>query len=372
VNRRALLAAAGFALTTKTVRAAGTPVPDRAWRAGPPMPVKRSEFGAATLGDSIIVAGGFDAGAQVDAFDGAWRRLADLPKALHHAGVAALDGKLYVAGGYDASGNLAVAALHIYDPDRNVWDAAAALPEAKGAFGFVAANGHLYALGGAAERLGGPARGAVDRYDVARDRWETIATLPTPREHLAAAVFDGAIYTIGGRANGDESVTYAAAVERFDLATGRWSIEPPLPTPRAGLAAAALDGVIVTAGGERGALVFAAVEVFDPVMGAWTAWPALPTARHGVAMAITITDQLVVLGGSLTAGQVDSVKEIDLLSGDPVGTSFVRPYRHPERSRRTSCREATFVLHQSEPFRRHFDQRGEISCRETTFVRTLE
>jgi hypothetical protein len=313
VNRRALLAAVGLAWAAPNARAAGTPVPTREWRAGPPMPVKRSEFGAAALGGSIIVAGGFDAGVQVDAFDGEWRRLADLPRAVHHAGVAALDGKLYVAGGYNAADQTAVAALHVYDPDRDVWSERAAMPEAKGAFGFVAAAGHLYALGGAAQRLGGPARGAVDRYNPDQDRWETIATLPTAREHLAAAALAGAIYTFGGRANGDESVTYAAAVERFDLATGQWSIEPRLPTPRAGLAAAALSGAIVTAGGERGALVFANVEAFNPAARAWIALPALPTARHGVAMAAANPDQVIVLGGSVTSGQVDSVDEIELL-----------------------------------------------------------
>lgn len=286
------------------------------WTASAPMPVKRSEFQAAILDGDIIVAGGFDAGVEVDALDvshGVWRRLPDLPYPVHHAGVAALAGRLYVIGGYGVNDGAAQARVQTYDPSAKLWTEAASLSSGRGAFGCVAVDGALYVLGGAAEHLNGPVVSAVDRYDPARAHWETIAELPTPREHLAAACLGTTIWTIGGRANGDESADFAAAVEVLDLPSGTWRALPDLPTPRSGLGATAIDDVIVTAGGERGELVFAQVEAFDPERNAWRGLSPLPTARHGLALVADESDGLLALGGSTLGGRVQSVAETDAL-----------------------------------------------------------
>lgn len=281
------------------------------------MPVKRSEFGAAIVDGSIVVAGGFEAGTQVDAFNlvpGKWRRLADLPRAVHHAGAAALNGKLYLAGGYDIADQTARSSVLVYDPAEDAWSTAADLLSAKGAFRCVAAGGRLFVLGGAAERLNGPAVGAVDCYDPTHDRWETVAELPTPREHLGAAALGGVIYAFGGRANGDESVQFAAAAEALDLASGRWQTLPPLPTPRAGLSAVAAGNAVVAAGGERGEFVFANVEAFEPSAGIWHSLPRLATARHGLAAVTDGAGNLFALGGSTLGGRVQSIAALEVLS----------------------------------------------------------
>jgi hypothetical protein len=311
----------GIAALGLTPGGATPTAPPHGWTPCAQMPVKRSEFQAASLDGEIIVAGGFDAGAEVDALDislGVWRRLPDLPNPVHHAGVAALVGRLYVVGGYSLVDGAAQARVQIYDPSAESWSQAASLSSGRGAFGCVAADGALYVLGGATEHLGGPVVSAVDRYDPARDQWETVAELPTPREHLAAACLGKTIWTIGGRANGDESAEFAAAVEVLDLASGTWRTLPDLPTPRAGLGAAAIEGVIATAGGERGELVFAEVEAFDPVLNAWRHLPPLPTARHGLALIANGSDRLVALGGSTLGGRVQSVAENDALAGSVV------------------------------------------------------
>ena len=317
MKRRALLAGAALGLIGAPAPATGTPVFEMGWRVGVALPAARSEFDAAIVDGLIVVAGGFDAGVQVHGFDVAsseWRRLANLPRAIHHAGVAALDGKVYVAGGYDAADQRAVDSLFVYDSTRDAWSSRRKLTEARGAFGFVAAGGRLYALGGAAERLSGPAVGAVDCYDPVRDAWERIAALPTPREHLAAAARRGAIYTFGGRANGDESVTFAAAVERLDLATGAWKTEASLPTPRAGLAVALAGDRLVAAGGERGEVVFGTVEAFDARTESWASWPSLVYARHGLGMVDDGLGSLFALGGSVVAGRVRSVDLVEEMS----------------------------------------------------------
>lgn len=293
------------------------------WRALPDLPVERSEFQTARLGGSIVAAGGFDAGVRVDAFDtidGSWRRLADLPFAVHHAGTAALGGLLYVIGGYDLADDRTSAAVAVYDPTADRWNDGPPLGVARGAFGCVATLDALYVLGGAADHLNGPALGGVERFDRARERWETIAALPTPREHLGAAAWNGVIYTAGGRANGDESTTFAAAVEALELANGRWRLLAPLPTPRAGLGVAVANGSIWTGGGERGPLVFATVEAFNPLTGAWSAEPPLPVARHGLGIAASANGVLYAFGGSTAGGLVASSVVAESLA--PVGPAL--------------------------------------------------
>lgn len=313
MSRRAFLQTAALAPLLRVATPAAQPVK---WQAGPSLPLARSEFQAARLGGEIIVAGGFDAGGGVDALDsaaGAWRRRPDVPHPVHHAGVAALDGRLYVIGGYSLGDGSAQARVQVYDPNSDDWGEAADLATAKGAFGCVTAAGRVWAIGGAAEHLSGPAVAEVERYDPALDRWETATLLPTPREHLAAAALDGVIYTMGGRANGDESTTFAAAVEAFDLATSAWRTLPRLPTPRAGLGGASVAGLIVAAGGERGELVFDQVEAYDPAFDQWRRLPSLPAARHGLALTADASERLFALGGSTLGGRVRSVTEVDIL-----------------------------------------------------------
>lgn len=270
------------------------------------MPRQRSELGAAAIGDTIYIVGGFGGGAMLDCYHpatGTWGVGADMPVAVHHPGVTALDGRLYVAGGYTETG--ATDAVWAYDPSSNTWEARAPLPEPRGALGLAAVDGRLYAIGGAVEQLGGPVTGAVDVYDPSTDSWEPRASLPTPREHLAVAAGDGRIYAIGGRANGNEGEQVAGAAEAYDPATDQWASLPALPTPRGGFAGLFVAGQVVVLGGERGTTTFAIVEAYDPSSGTWRELPPMPTARHGVA-GVAIDDTIYAIAGSTRAGTVEN------------------------------------------------------------------
>ena len=86
-------------------------------------------MGAARIGNSIYVVGGFLAPARttgaVERYDiehDRWRRLRSMPIAVNHAAVTADDGYLYVYGGYTApSGTTPTAALQRFDPRSRRW-----------------------------------------------------------------------------------------------------------------------------------------------------------------------------------------------------------------------------------------------------------
>ena len=87
-----------------------------AWREGPEMNEARSGFGAAVVGDGIIVAGGeilgerpWTALASAEAYDpasAAWARLPDLPAGIHGMPVVGYEGAAFVLGGSDRAGGI--------------------------------------------------------------------------------------------------------------------------------------------------------------------------------------------------------------------------------------------------------------------------
>ena len=87
-----------------------------AWREGPEMNGARSGFGAAVVGDGIIVAGGeilgerpWTALASAEAYDpvsAGWMRLADLPAGIHGMPVVGYEGAAFVLGGSDRAGGI--------------------------------------------------------------------------------------------------------------------------------------------------------------------------------------------------------------------------------------------------------------------------
>ncbi len=85
-----------------------------------------------------------------------------------------------------------------------------------------------------------------------------------------------------------------------------------MPTPRGGLAAAALEGRVHVVGGEAfdPGRTFDAHETYDPAAGHWRPAAPLPTARHGLAAAAA-AGRLFVIGGGTKAGALTLVSLSD-------------------------------------------------------------
>jgi len=274
------------------------------WSTHAPMRVPRQETGAAVIGTTLYVAGGFDAAgspsAVLEAYDPAtdvWTTRAPLPAALHHPGAAAAGGTLYVVGGLAGAGFTAVASTYAYDPAADAWTARAPLPAPRGALGVAVVDGRIYAVGGF--RDGGSVADAAV-YDPASDRWTVLPPMPTARDHLAAAAIDGIVYAVGGR-----TAILFDRLEAFDPATGAWTTRAPMPTARGGLAAAAVLGRLFAFGGEGNAAdprgIFRETEAWDAAADRWSRLADMPTPRHGMAAA-TMGAVVWVAGGATVQG----------------------------------------------------------------------
>src|SRR5262245_40954073 len=128
------------------------------WTNLPSSPLSRTEVGAARIGSSIYVVGGFvapnldtiDQAARYDIDSRHWSAIAPMPLGVNHPAVAASGGQVYVYGGYAASGSLSgeTDALQRFDPATGAWTRLAGSGIPRGAATLAAVGGRLFAIGG--------------------------------------------------------------------------------------------------------------------------------------------------------------------------------------------------------------------------------
>ena len=271
------------------------------WTSHAPLPLPRTEVAAATVGDEIVVVGGFTAdggaSARADAYSptrDAWRRLPDLPVALHHAMAVGAEGRPYVLGGYDASGAPQRGA---YVLDRGRWRPLPRMPSGRAAAGAAVARGKIVVAGGVTTGTRRLARNALV-FDLRARRWSS-APGPTPREHLGVASFAGIVYAVAGRTSGLD--TNLLHFESWRPGQARWQRLQPIPDARGGTGAAALRGQVVSAGGEEPGGTIPEVLAYRIAEKRWVRLADLPTPRHGVGVA-ALAGRVHVIGGGPEPG----------------------------------------------------------------------
>jgi hypothetical protein len=170
------------------------------------------------------------------------------------------------------------------------------MPFPRAAAGAGVAGNRIVVAGGvgAAGRL---ARNALS-FDLRTRRW-SIVPGPTPREHLGVTALGGVVYAVGGRLAGyDTNLLHFESYRPGDRA---WRRLAPVPDARGGTGAAALRGVVVSAGGEEPAGAIAEVLAYRVAERRWVQLPDLETPRHGVGMA-ALDGRVFVIGGGPEPG----------------------------------------------------------------------
>lgn len=230
------------------------PEPGR-WRVRAPLLLPRSEMAWATAWDGRMhVVGGYGE-QRVDrpyhhvyiAAENRWAEAAPLPRGGNHVGVVATEGKLYAIGGHQDQNRKPYTDCFVHDIAADRWQPIAPLPRARGAAGVVAVGGRIHSIGGA---IGDTTETKLsidwhDVYDPARDAWSLAAALPTPRSGHGAVLYRGKVFCMGG----EETGKVFGQNEAYDPLTDSWMQYAPMLTPRHGLGAAAVGEAIYVAGG---------------------------------------------------------------------------------------------------------------------------
>jgi N-acetylneuraminic acid mutarotase len=252
----------------------------------------------------------FFAGAFLFAQDLVWKEGAQifLARAGYMSGV--IDHKYVIAGGsYWKDGKKYwTDEVDIFNPVRNVWTKAAALPEPRSDAANVGFENALYVFGGGAN-------GSVRRDALVfrKGKWSALpeAELPEPRLYSVAIACMGTIYLLGGLSNAGDYTTLSNAMWMWNPHQPKagWKVLDPLPGP--GLithAMAELNGKVYVLGGAKtgGADVInvdTAYE-FDPHVQKWTKLPDLPIERR-CWWGVPIDDKVLLFGGNTQTYESD-------------------------------------------------------------------
>lgn len=248
----------------------------------------------------------------------AWSEGPRLPAPRHHPMlIAGADGAVFALGGYgrteagDWTGMTEVWAM-----EADGWREAGRMPGPLCETVGVELAGRLHLVTG---RSPGAANGQwndqvdVDTHRVfvpGEGRWETARPCPMARNSAAGAVLDGGLWVAGGRT---VSGGGTGRLDRYDPVTDRWDTLAPIPPSPAtgqqvggGLAMAAAGARLVAFGGEwfapGGGGVFTETWIYDPGADRWAAGPAMRTPRHGLAAAAVGGIVYAVAGGEVVSG----------------------------------------------------------------------
>lgn len=268
-----------------------------------------------------------------------WALGPSLPFAVNHPNTVVVENKLYLLGGLepDAQGNwvatgksyvLDLTALDGSSSSSASWRPLASAPAdlvAGSAAVGAGRDGRVYLAGGLRQLIPQDTVASVLAYDTAADAWLAPSELPAAaatmpgggRDHAGSAVVDGTLYVVGGRRNGQENVRDTVfALDLRDPAAGWATRAGRMPTPRGGLAAAAVGRRIYTFGGEgnpaNGSMgVFPESEVYDVERDCWERLEPMELPRHGL-WAVALADGGVYLpGGGIRQGGA-AVRKFDV------------------------------------------------------------
>ncbi len=291
------------------------------WSPAPPVeagPIQ--EVAVVAVGTRIYVLGGFNDVAQVTATvsvyntsTGRWSRGADLPARMHHANAAAVDGRIYVLGFLTGFDFVEDGRGFVYDPASDSWSDGPQMPAGtqRGASGVAVVGSRIYLLGGLAGRR------AVERcngYDVESGEWFDVPPLPRIADHMAAGGVAGRVVVAGGRTGAIEGHTSETHI--YVPGDAEWTAGAPMPTARGGVAAAVEGGRLYVMGGEGNPAdgtmgVFPNVEAYDVEGDEWFELDPMPTPRHGTGAAAV--DGVIYVPGGATRQAFGAVDDHERL-----------------------------------------------------------
>jgi N-acetylneuraminic acid mutarotase len=311
-SRFRLVVLSALSLLTLSVQPAGATARPTGWVARPPLNQGRIGAAVATVDGKIVDAGGSTVAGETLAStearqvigSGVWRTLAPMPTPRANTAAAALDDAVYVIGGYPVEGISDL--VERYDIKTNTWSTATKLPRPRGAPAAATLNGRLYVAGGyyplpQDEEI---STNSVIVFDSHKRTWQSVAPLPIARGLLRLVAADSHLYAIGGLADEGNSLT---TVERYDPRTDRWTTLAPMNLGRGVPGGVAIrhgsDTLIAAVGGCKvvdGQLVgfLDTTEVFSVRTGTWRILSALlPGGRCSVNAAAEADGTVLAIGG---------------------------------------------------------------------------
>jgi hypothetical protein len=181
-----------------------------------------------------------------------------------------------------------------------------------------------YAIGGC---VGGTSLSSMERFDAASGHWSVAAAMGTKRYLFGSCVLGGELYVTGGN---NDVVDFLSSVEKYSPLTDTWIAVAPLPTARLNHAAVTLGSDMYVLGGLSRGRVTASVLKFDSTLGAWIQVAPMPVAKYAMASCAFASD-MYVFGGAGGDNSGTSVFKFDT-AANQWSTLNPMPMRSERRS----------------------------------------
>ncbi len=138
--------------------------------------------------------------------------------------------------------------------------------------------------------------------------WVTKTSMPTARAGVGVAAVDGKIYAIGGWYPCPINTT-----EEYNPATDTWSSKQAMPTARMFFGTAVYEDKIYVMGGKIGIKATNATEVYDPSTDTWTTKASMPKACYD-ASANLVNGKIYIIGGvdPLNANKISCIDDTQI------------------------------------------------------------
>ena len=282
---------------------------NRSWQVRPPLLTRRFSHDVATIGDTVYVSGGTDFNTLFNSVEarqvrgnGDWRTVAPMNTARGTHAAGAVKGIMYVAGGLVIS-EMSTDEVERYDPETDRWTRSRPLPAPRAVASAAGLGGLLYVAGGVTNDadLDEHATDSVLAYDPGEDRWMTVAPMLTPRARFRLVAADGHLYAIGGLSSALQFPL--RTVDRYSPKTDSWEAVRSMREPRGGPGVAVVGDRIVAVGGGSGGFLDRparnrTTEVYDLRSGKWRVLSTL--LPHGTAALVCARagDDVLAIGGS--------------------------------------------------------------------------
>uniref|UniRef100_A0AAQ4RL32 BTB domain-containing protein n=1 Tax=Gasterosteus aculeatus aculeatus TaxID=481459 RepID=A0AAQ4RL32_GASAC len=201
---------------------------------------------------------------------------------------------IVIAGGEDRKSRKPTAVTRcmcpLYDANRQAWIELQPMSGARLGHGVVAAEGFLFAMGGADEH--NTVLDSGEKYDPDSNSWSPIPPMLQARQSFGAVELEGLIYVLGGENKDGELIT----VEVFDPHFSTWKPQTSMTMIRKVACYASMNKKIYAIGGGSYGKLYDSVECFDPKIQQWTGLCPLKERRFG-SVACGVGQELYVFGG---------------------------------------------------------------------------
>jgi len=184
-----------------------------------------------------------------------------------------------------------------YDPKENQWENLEDMPIGRYNHSCFVYQKKIVVIGGqdGQNKLVKP----IEMYDPEQNSWSTIGEMKWSRIHFASALYLDTIWLIGGIKKIDVGPT--SVVESFNLETGEWKRQPPLPSPTMNSAAVAWRDQLFNIGGREKLpsdeyISTDKISMYKAMDNIWQVIASISVPRHNLN-ALIANERVYILGG---------------------------------------------------------------------------